>query len=556
MPRNNISRIIPAVPAVQASGRVHVLGTSELLRRSGQWRQNYNPLRGLSAAVVTQFVEAAERGAHADLQWLYHWIERENAVLMALVERFRAALSELEWEVKIPDHVPAADVALATAQQTALKDFYHNLKGLRTSLEELGMARFRGMAFLEKVRVRGRLCLDPVPPVFFCREGWGPWAYNAEATSGRVTGTPLEPERWVIREVEAPIGRIAARLHIIRSMCLADWQGYIETFGIPAIFAIMPEGVTDEDRDKFQAIAQKIVSEARGALPAGTDIKAVAAPNGASGAPFMELLDWCDKQLVLAGTGGLLTMLAESGSGTLAGGAHMEAFKLLARREALLVSEIMQDQVDAVILGKLFPDQPQYAYFELSGAEENDPEKVVAHAVALNAAGWRVRAEELTEKTGYEFEPPAPPVEPEPLPLPLPLPEPPPAPVLENRAPEPDPVPEPEPEPEPAPTPEAPLAPVDADPLQGPRKALAAALNEDFEGLRDVFLRLNDLTPDTPEWDAALTEAQRLVDLLSDAPPGTLAADRAFEELLAEGLLEGWGLDDTGAVVPPDAAQS
>jgi hypothetical protein len=499
-----------------------------MIQQAGQWRQTHNPLRGLTSAVVTSYVEAAERGAQADLQWLIFWIERENAVLLALEERFRAALSELDWDVKIPDHVPEADRVLAERQQQRLTEFYHSLRGLRGSIEETGMARFRGCSFLEKAWVRGRLCLDAVPPVYFVRDGYGPWSYNAQAGSGSTLGVPLELHRWVIREVAAPIGRIAARLHVIRGMCLADWQGYVETFGIPAIFAIMPEGVTPEDQAKFQSIMEQIISDARGALPAGTDIKTVTGNNGAGGSPFAELMDWCDKQLVLAGTGGLLTMLAESGSGTLAGGAHMEAFQLLARREAVMVSECFQDQVDAGLLEGWFPGRPQYAYFELAGAEENDPDKVVEHYVALKGAGMVMRTEQLAEKTGYDFEEGAAPdgQEVDPLAVANALPEG----VVLNA--------------DPAPAADAVVEDDPAaDATLAARRELAAALNDDFEGIRTLLLALAELEPGTPEFVAAAEEAQRAVDQLAGAAPGTLAADKAMESLMAEGLLEGWTMD-------------
>ena len=342
-------------PPAPPSRRVHVLDASAMAQNRGQWRQTHNPLRGLNSAVLTGYIEESERGATASLQHLIYWIERENAVLVALGERFRAALSELDWSIKIPEHVPPEQRPMAEQQQQKLTEFYHGLRGLRKSIEELGMARFRGVSFLEMAMVRGVPCLDPVPPVYFCRDGFGPWQYNRAASAGAVNGESLELSRWVIREAEVPISRIAARLHVIRSMCLADWQGYIETFGVPAIFAVMPEGVSPADRLEFQDIMERIVSDARGALPAGTKLETVTANNGAGGSPFLELMDWCDRQLVLAGTGGLLTMLAEAGSGTLAGGAHMQAFELLARREAVMVSECLQDQMDQLLLERWSP---------------------------------------------------------------------------------------------------------------------------------------------------------------------------------------------------------
>jgi hypothetical protein len=42
-------------------------------------------------------------------------------------------------------------------------------------------------------------------------------------------------------------------------------------------------------------------------------------------------MEYLDRQITMVGTGGLLTMLAESGSGTLAGAAHTETFMQIAR---------------------------------------------------------------------------------------------------------------------------------------------------------------------------------------------------------------------------------
>ncbi len=50
------------------------------LRNLG-WRENYNPLRGLTLAKVLALQEAGERGDYPDLQWLYRAIERSDEVI-------------------------------------------------------------------------------------------------------------------------------------------------------------------------------------------------------------------------------------------------------------------------------------------------------------------------------------------------------------------------------------------------------------------------------------------------------------------------------------------
>jgi len=50
-----------------------------------------------------------------------------------------------------------------------------------------------------------------------------------------------------------------------------------------------------------------------------------------------------------------------------------------------------------------FPGRPALAYFELNFQAENDAGQVVDHAVRLAQAHYRMSAEALSEKTGYEL---------------------------------------------------------------------------------------------------------------------------------------------------------
>lgn len=120
--------------------------------------------------------------------------------------------------------------------------------------------------------------------------------------------------------------------------------------------------------------------------------------------PFAEHMRFLSEQLVLAGTGGKLTMLAESGSGTLAGGAHLETFRRIARGEARKIGDIIQRQVVRPFLEERFPGAEEMAYFELAFREEVESAQIVEDAVKLAGAGYRMDVEELSEKTGYVLE--------------------------------------------------------------------------------------------------------------------------------------------------------
>ena len=82
-------------------------------------------------------------------------------------------------------------------------------------------------------------------------------------------------------------------------------------------------------------------------------------------------------QITLLGTGGLLT---KSGSGTLAGNAHQEAFNQVAKADAVMVAEALQRDIDAPMLAAAFPGWPVEAVFELKTDEVSGMAGVVGVA--------------------------------------------------------------------------------------------------------------------------------------------------------------------------------
>jgi phage gp29-like protein len=174
----------------------------------------------------------------------------------------------------------------------------------------------------------------------------------------------------------------------------------------PSAFFVAPETHnTDEKLAEFQAIAEQLVSNGRGALPHGTELKTIDLARPGSRPPFAERIDYCDRQIVLAATGGILTMLTESGSGTLAGGAHSDALFQLARSDAGKLSEAYQRHIDGPILRQLFPGTPAVAYFEFDVPQTENTAKLLEAAANLNWAGYRVDQKQLEEKTGLKLIP-------------------------------------------------------------------------------------------------------------------------------------------------------
>ena len=354
-------------------------------------------------------LEAAERGNYARLQWLYRFVEKRNSTLRAVLQRRRSALTRLDWDVRLREAPPGPvhSRTLGARQAAALRGAYERIGNLREAVTFLALAEFRGYAHVERhFDSRGNTVrLEPVPQWFWARLGPdAPWQYNAMARPGlpMPEDPVLDPARIIYRESDAPIDEIAVIAHLRQSLSQKDWDGFIETYGLPPLFLELPPDIPAEREAEYQAQAESIIGDARGTVPSGTKIHTVDSGARAQN-PFAEHLRYQDEAIVLAATGGKLTVLAEAGSGTLAGSVHQAAFDDITEAEAALISETFQHQFDRPLLEKLFPGQPQLAYFELAATRSLDPAAIIAQALTLARAGYEIDPAELSEKTGYRL---------------------------------------------------------------------------------------------------------------------------------------------------------
>jgi phage gp29-like protein len=379
------------------------------LQLATNWRAQYNPLRGLTIPAVVAMLEAGERGDCARLQWLYRFIEKRNSTLRAVLQRRQAGLTRLDWDIRVREAAPGAAAnprSLAARQAAVLREAYERIENLREAVTFLALAEFRGYAHVERhLDSRGRTVkLAPVPQWFWARLGpEAKWQYNAEARPGlpMPSDPVLDEDHFIFREIDAPIDEVALIAHVRQALSQKDWDGFIETYGLPPLFLELPPDIPMERELEYQAQAEAIIGDARGTVPSGTKIHTVDS-GGRGQNPFAEHLRYQDELIVLAATGGKLTALTESGSGTLAGGAHQRAFDDIVEAEAALISETFQQQFDAPLLRKLFPGQPQLAYFELS-TRSVDPQQVIDQALTLAKAGYEMDPAELSEKTGFRL---------------------------------------------------------------------------------------------------------------------------------------------------------
>jgi len=404
-----VSAAWPLLNRVQAALPGTAVDMERLVRGTNRWREWYNPLRGLTVARSVSLLEAGQRGEFADLQWLFRLVEKRNATHRALIIRRRAALQKLDWDIKtVAELPPGATQAQADAQKQTLRAAYDALDNLRGAIAFLALAEFRGFSHLQKQRSPDGdvMHLEPLDQWTWVRDGlYGPWAYNKDSrqvTFDVLKGQVIDPAGFIIRECDMPIDEIGLFCYLRKNLSQKDWDAFIEIYGIPSGVVVMPGNIQQGKEKDYEDAASRIASGGSGALPAGSDYKPNDQPRGIN--PFRDHIRYQDEELVLAGTGGKLTMLTESGSGTLAGGAHEDTFDDIAEGEAAEINEVFQAQFDADILAREHSGEPALAYFHLRPRDEADVKEEADNTLTLAQAGYQRDAAELSEKTGYTLE--------------------------------------------------------------------------------------------------------------------------------------------------------
>jgi len=378
-------------------------GAGRAVSAANRWRENYNAARGLTMRRVVDLLEAGQRGDTALLQWTYATAERRYSTLNGLLSRCEAPLTNFDWTVRIKEELPemagaggadgggkadSAVLEMAERQRVTLRDAYERVDNLREAIRHLHLAEFRGYAHLQKHRdANGDVThLEPLNQWCVCRDGLeGDWFWNPEARMGataaslgeenRIGGPALPLEDFIIQECARPIDEVGLRNYVRSALCDKNWDGFVEIYGIPGGVVVMPPNVPQGRESEYEAAAKQVAEGGSGAIPSGADYKANDGPRGVD--PFTPRLNRLDAEVVLVGTGGKLTMMAESGSGTLAGGAHQDTFTEIAAARAKTISERFQRDFDAEVLARKHPGEPALVYF-VFGVPDRDDEATVA----------------------------------------------------------------------------------------------------------------------------------------------------------------------------------
>lgn len=368
-------------------------------------KELYNHLKGLDATKAAKLYEKFRQGQFSDMCIAFDELEEYDDTLSTVADKRDGAIAAANYAL-----IPNAQMIgedeqlkeLADQQSQHLASVFARIINLNEAISWLGTAAFRGFAHLHIEDDGGNITFRPVAQWYFADPNLeGTYYLNPSATDGSSELYELTEGEWICRHERRPIDLVAIFACVMKYNGEQGWASFNDVFGNPAIFFEYPAGTSDERAKIYDEIIQQLIGEGRGGYPAGGKIVTVES-TATKGETFQTYIDYADKKIIRKALGGELTLTAESGTGTLAGGAHSDSFSQLAVGDCRkIAAAIQRDFVDRE-LDKAFPQQPHLVEFVLEYPEQKDAQLEASIVTSLATAGYRASDEAVSEIFGFE----------------------------------------------------------------------------------------------------------------------------------------------------------
>ena len=286
------------------------------------------PLDYLSVDTIRRCLQDCQLGAYAEQQWIWEQMERYDAMLMTCITKRDDALSKYDWSITVKPDLDDRDSLLAESQQRTITDLCNAIVNMDEAITSLSQASRRHYKFLQPYADSDGLHLLPIDNWLMCRDGYrGPWGYNPNAQFGRYRGEalPVPLDDLILRLHPRPIDMPAQMLVLNRSTTLAQWDVFLERLGTPPAFFVLPPDCSEELRQEYIKMSAMCYSAATGVIDHDSDIKSIPISQ-TSVDLFDRRYKVATEEIAMLTTAGKLTVMTESGSGTLAGGAQADGF--------------------------------------------------------------------------------------------------------------------------------------------------------------------------------------------------------------------------------------
>jgi len=317
---------------------------------------------GLTPKKLNQVLANADAGDILELYSLFADIEDRDEHIHAELSKRRRALLGLQWNIlpgkgsgtpKEPD-VRARKIAEAVREQ------FDNIPDFEDMVLDMADGIGHGLAALEVEWSRDGNLFVPAhlhhrPQTWFqlLPPHLGGDHQTLRLRDGTMEGQELRPLGWVLHRHRSKSGwlarsglfRVLMWTFLLKGYARGDFAEFLEIHGLPLRVGTYPATATKEDRAALRRAIQAIGHDAAGLIPDGMLIDFKEAAKG-SEAPFMAMLEHCERGQSKAILGGTLTSQADGKSSTNAlGKIHDEVRRDILDSDARQIASTITQQI-------------------------------------------------------------------------------------------------------------------------------------------------------------------------------------------------------------------
>ena len=320
--------------------------------KSSRWSSAIS--KTLDVQTVLNYMTSAERGLIRYQMEMFDRMVERDPHLQAVLQTRRMALTQSEWKVTPGDE----DDSKAIDAAEMVNEDLVNLPDFEDSIEALLDAVPKGLAVQEIVYADDWSLLDlvEIPQRLL---DWQESDLRVYADGYKPE--PMEPNKFIrhsprIRPgtpVRRGLMRTLAIYWCISHFALEDWASYAEVFGMPLRLGKYPTNAKEGDIEILYDALKNLGSDAAGMIPEGMMIEFPEPKSKLPGVetPMETLIKHMERKMSIATLGQNLTTESQSGTGTLAGGAHERVMRSITRADARQLNTTLRRDLFRPLVG-------------------------------------------------------------------------------------------------------------------------------------------------------------------------------------------------------------
>jgi phage gp29-like protein len=282
---------------------------------------------GIDYAKIQRLIRAADDGDVAETLQAFEEIESKDPRLYGLLQTRRMGLTGLPWRVVSASESQwfRGDKVLADEAAAMVGEKLDGLEDFPEALEHLATAIGPGLAMIEIVWNGIDVhALQPLPSSRIQADTQNDGQLRV-ITADEQMGIPLEAAKWIVHAPSARTGFIWTRslshalamAYVTKLLAKADWAMFVERFGIPFIHATTDGDVSSAEKAALEDMLGRWGTAGWAHFKKGVEIGLVeSASRGIS--PHEAIVEWCNREMVIAILGGTLTADTTGATGTFA----------------------------------------------------------------------------------------------------------------------------------------------------------------------------------------------------------------------------------------------